>query len=217
VGDSRECGEANSDPDKTASMLIIDAPTDVPGAPPVPPGFSIRGTTADAGVLEMGSNKALVAGGIGLGAAIAGGLALAQGGDLSYKGPEPFVEAPGIAFVTSQPPPGSTLSLSGGEIAIQLRIFTPRAIPGARIIGELHMRGFGNFCLTLSGAQDLEAGRTETAVIRGSTQPSGGGTCNARVPLEQLRVRVVGADGLGGFATGFPPLNHLSVTYQVTN
>ena len=97
------------------------------------------------------------------------GSAGATGGDTPYQGPEPFVEGPGIGFITSEPPPGSTLSLSGGEIAIQLRIFTPRAIPGARITGDLHIRSFGVSCLILRGVQDLAAGRTETVVIRGST------------------------------------------------
>ena len=216
-GDPTACAEAAADPDRVASVLIIDTPTNVPGAPPVPPGFSIRGTTADAGVLEMGSSKALVAGGLALGAAVAGGVAWANNSDLSYKGPKPFVEAPGIAFVMSEPPPGSTLSLSGGEIVMQLHVYSPQAITGARIAGELAIGGFSSGCLTLQGVQDLAAARTETVVIRGTTQPLGGASCDTRVPLSELRVRVVEANGLGGFRTGLAPLVHLRVTYHVTN
>jgi thioredoxin-like negative regulator of GroEL len=208
-----ECAEASEDSGEVSSILIIDTPADVADPPPVPPGFSIRGTTADVGVLEMGPNKALIAGGVVLAGAVAGAATLGRS-DGDYSGPHPFEDGPGIALVASEPPDGGTLSLNGGELVLRLRLFSPQAIPGAVIVAELAHSGFGAVCIRLTGTQDLPAGREQEAVIRGPTLPASA-SCDTRTPLNQLRVRVTEPSGLGGFRTGIPPLSHLPVFFHL--
>ena len=206
-----ECAEAAEDPDKVASVLIIDPPRDVSDPPPVPPGFSIRGTTADVGMLEIGKNKALLAGGVALAGVAAVAVAAASQPPGEYEGPHPFEDGPGVEFVTSDPPPGSTLSLSSGHIAIQLNLFSPQPMPGARIRAELALSQNGGPCIVVQTHHDLPGGRTESVVVSGPILRNE--LCNIRFPLEVLRVAVVEADGIGGFRTGIPPLRHLTVRY----
>jgi Tfp pilus assembly protein PilF len=211
-----DCPEAAADSKEAAAVLIVEPPRDVADAAPVPDGFSIRGTTADMGVLEIGSKKALLFGGAALAGAAAAGVALFKSPEQSYDGPMPFEDLPGIAFVNSDPPPGSTLLLRGGTISVELQVYSLQTLPGARITAEL-VQGFASFggaCIALQGTHDLAAGITTSVVLSGPTTPIGGG-CDTRVPIEQMRVWVVGSDGLGGFRTGIPPLNHIRVHYDL--
>ncbi|MCG6926384.1 MAG: tetratricopeptide repeat protein [Acidobacteria bacterium] len=212
-----ECAEASVDSKDAGGVLIIDKPRDIADAEPVPHGFSIRGTTADVGILEISSHKALVAGGAALAGAAAAGIALARNSGEGYDGPKPFEDLPGVEFVGSNPPPGSTLSLSGGTLSVELRVYSLQTLPGARITADLAPGGSGAAapCFTLEGTHDLESGRTVAVVISGPTVPTFG-ECDVRVPIEQMRVRVVGSNGLGGFRTGVPPLSHLRVLYNLT-
>ena len=148
VGDASECPENAEDSDEVGSVLIIDKPRDVADAAAVPRGFSIRGTTADAGALEVGANKALIYGGIGLAGAVGVGVAVASGDPGGYEGPQPFVEGPGISLETTTPPSGSTLSLSQGQLVVQLGIFSPEEMPGARIQADL-LQANGGVCIRL--------------------------------------------------------------------
>ena len=209
-----ECAEASADLAEAGGVLIIDVPRDIADAPPVPPGFSIRGTTSDVGMLEIGMNKALIAGGVALAAAAGTGVAAASKPPQEYSGPRPFVDAPGVEFVTSDPPPGSTLSLSGGQIAIQLLVYAPQSMPGASIRAELAMSDNGGPCIVVGTHQDLAAGRKESVVVSGPTLRNE--NCSIGSPLEVLRVVVIEADGIGGFRTGYPPLRNLRVLYHVT-
>lgn len=210
------CAEDAADSDVVGSVLIVDKPRDVANAPPVPKGFSIRGTTGDAGALEMGQNKALVWGGVGLAAAIAGGVVVASQGGGPYAGPQPFSEAPGISLVATDPPSGSTLSLSGGQVSVQLNVYAVEAMPGAIIVAELtHGNGNGNGCISLTKSQDLPAGQTTAVLLSGPTTPSGGAFCDTRLPIESIAVRVNNANGLGGFQTGISPLGHFRVFFDL--
>lgn len=88
---------------------------------------------------------------------------------------------------------------------------------GARITALLSGPSFNSAssCIILESTQDLEARRSESVVLSGPTQPNGG-VCDTRVPLEEIKVRVVPANGLGGFRTGMAPLHHLRVQYYFT-
>lgn len=211
-GSLAECAEASSDPTDAGSVLVVSVPPGASEDDPVPPGFSIRGTTADIGVLEMRSKRALLAGLLGLGGAAAGALAMTSGGPTEYSGPRPFEDAPGLAFVSSTPPLGSTLSLTSGFITMELRVFSTHTMAGARITATLHVAGVSSHCISISGVHDLEAGRTTSIVIGGPTRRDGS-YCPIGTPLEELRVRVTESTGLGGFLTGVPGLPHLRVSY----
>ena len=50
-----------------------------------------------------------------------------------YAGPQPFEDLPGIEFVGSNPPPGSTLSLSSGTISLELRLYSLETMAGANV------------------------------------------------------------------------------------
>jgi tetratricopeptide (TPR) repeat protein len=210
-----DCAEAATDSEEAGGVLIVDVPRDVAEAPPVPPGFSIRGTTADIGVLELGSNKSLIAGGIAAGGAVAAGIAVASQPPEPYSGPQPFVEANGVAFLSSDPPPGSTLSLSNGFLALRLDVFSVKTLTGARITADLiQTAGPDARCFVLEGSHDLPAGQRQTVVLSGPTLPDND-FCTTDRPITEIRVRVVGGDGFGGFHTGIAPLNHLRVEYFV--
>ena len=211
--DEAECAEAGLDSDEVGSVLIIDKPKGVADAPPVPRGFSIRGTTADVGALEVGANKALVYGGIGLGAAIAGGVVVASQAGGPYAGPQPFSEAPGVSLESIDPPSGSTLSLSHGQITVQLGVFSMEDMPGARIEAEL-VQSHGGTCIVLNTSQDLPPSRTVSVVLAGPTTPAFG-PCDTRFPIEAIRVRVLSAEGLPRIQTGVPPLSHLRILFNL--
>jgi hypothetical protein len=217
VADEREkCGEAATDLEEPGGVLIVDIPRDVGDAPPVPPGFSIRGTANDVGVLEIGSNKSLIFGGIAAAGAVVAGVAVASKEAEPYAGPQPFEDLPGIEFVSSNPPPESTLSLSSGTLSLHLRVYSLETMMGATVTADLAAPSFNSSsCIILSGTHDLRARENETVVLTGPTQPNGG-FCDTRVPLEEIRVRVVPASGLGGFRTGIAPLHHLRVLYYIT-
>jgi tetratricopeptide (TPR) repeat protein len=214
--DPEDCPEASADPRDADAVLIITTPTDVVDAPPVPPGFSIRGTTADMGVLEIGAKKSLIAGGVALAGATAAGIAVASRPQDGYAGPKPFADGPGVAFVASNPPPESTLSLSSGSLSLDLRIYSPQTILGARIIAELAEEGRAlSSCIVLETSSDLRGGQPQSVLLSGPTVPNGG-WCDTRVPLDQIRVRVLRDDGSESFRTGMPPLHHLRVLYYLT-
>ncbi len=216
VDKMEECAEAAADSKEAGGVLIVDVPRDIADPPPVPPGFSIRGTANDIGVLEIGKNKALIAGGVALAGVAAYGIAAASKPPEAYVGPEPFVDSPGIAFVASNPPPGSTLSLSSGTLSLELRIYSPETLMGAKIVAQLAASAFSSAsCIVLRGTHDLQGGRAESVVLSGPTQPTGG-NCDTRVPLEHIWVRVTAAGGIGGFGTGNVPLRHLDVVYYIT-
>ena len=52
-------------------------------------------------------------------------------------------------------------------------------------------------------------------VLSGPTFTRGG--CDTRVPIEQMFVRVLRADGLGGFRTGLPPLLPIPILFDLTD
>ncbi len=211
--DESACPEAAEDSDEVATVLIIDKPKDVADAPPVPPGFSIRGTTADIGALELGSNKALILGGAALAGGVAAGIVVANQAGGAYTGPQPFSEAPGISLETIDPPSGSTLSLSGGQVTVQLGVFSTEEIPNALIVAELAHSNAP--CIRLSTTRDLPAGQRVSVILAGPTIPAGDGFCDTRLPLEEMWVRVTNANGLGGFRTGLPPLGHLRILFNL--
>jgi tetratricopeptide (TPR) repeat protein len=216
VKKAADCAEAALDTKEAGGVLIVDIPRDVADAPPVPPGFSIRGTANDIGVLEIGSNKSLILGGIAAAGAVAAGVAVASQPAEPYSGPQPFEDLPGVDFVSSDPPPESTLSLSGGFISIVLSMYAVEDMPGATVTVELASPSFNSSsCIILTTTHDFVARRRDSVVVSGPTQPNGG-FCDTRVPLEEMRVRAVPASGLGGFRTGRAPLSHLRVMYHIT-
>lgn len=117
------CGEMQLSPSLAdASGLIVEKP---PGASPkatgVPPGFSGRGTVWGIGAFDWSPRTTFwVTGGM----LTAGGVAVA-----ALKGQESGHEAaPAPVFLfrisirSSAPPPGSTISLSGGSLAMRLTV-----------------------------------------------------------------------------------------------
>lgn len=216
AGDATACSEDAEDSDEVGNVLIIDKPRTVANAPPVPRGFSIRGTTGDAGALEVGSNKALIYGSLALAGGVAVGVAVANQAGGAYTGPKPFSEAPGISLETTTPPSGSTLALSGEQmVSVQLGVFSTEELPGARIEAELVHGPNSAPCIHLRTNQDLPAGRTTSVVLAGPTVPAGAGFCDTRLTLGWVRVTVTNAGGLGGFRTGIPPLGHLRIMFNL--
>lgn len=208
----QHCPNWNSVAVSSASGLIVEAPAGSKGRP-VPRGFSTRGTIADAGQFEISPGIALAA------AALVGGGAASLGLSQSKKEKpgvppvgEPFVSGPGIAFLGSSPPPGSTLSRSSGSLAIQLRIFSPEGVTGAVITTAFFTQSTLVPCLLLTTRHDLAASQTEIVVVSGPTRLETG--CSARFALTRLTVSVARADQRTLFETGQPGIPHIPITFE---
>jgi hypothetical protein len=146
---------------------------------------------------------------------VAAGVAVASQAGGAYTGPQPFSEAPGISLEATDPPSGSALSLSHGQVTIQLGVFATKDLPGARIEAEL-VQSHGGTCIVLNTHQDLPASRTVSVVVSGPTTPAFG-PCDLRFPIEEIRVRVINSQGFLQFQTGYPPLWNLKVAYDLVD
>jgi len=112
---------------------------------------------------------------------------------------------------TLHPSPGP----SSGSLSLELRIYSPQTIMGARIIAELAEEGRAlSSCIILEASSDLPGGQAESVVLSGPTVPNGS-WCDTRVPIDEIRVRVVTGDGFESFRTGIPPLHHRKVLYHI--
>ena len=150
-----------------ASAILVEPPQ---GRKPslVPQGFSARGVVGDSGQFEMSTAKGLGA------AALVGGAGVAAALGAAEKEPnrvlpvgEPFVTGPGIEFVSSQPPPGGTISSSGGFLALELRIFSPDEVPNALVTATLFTSVGLAPCLLFSSRHDLPARQAVAVTVNG--------------------------------------------------
>lgn len=197
-----------------ASGLLVEPP---PSRKPalVPAGFSTRGVVGAIGQFEMSTPLALGAAGVlgGLGIVAVQAKAGEEFEGLPAVG-EPFVSGPGIAFVGSDPPPGSSLS-PGGSLALQVRVFSPSDVPGAEITASLYTQNFPfAACLIFQSRQDLRGGRSEIVTVAGPVQRQTG--CGAgHDVIGQLRVAVTDAATRPLFETGQTGIPHIPVSYQI--
>ena len=214
VDDREACANKTSEFLASASGLLVEPP---PGrkTAPVPSGFSSKGVVGDIGQFEISTPVAVGA------AAVLGGAAVAVARANSEKEFEtapavgvPFVTGPGIAFVGSTPPPGSTLSLSSGTLTLQLQVFSPNEVPGAIITASLYEPQSSGPCYGFTTTRDLPAGRTEVVTL-GGPLAAARLPCRPGVTIIQLRVAVTTSASAPLFETGQTGIPNIPVSYDL--
>lgn len=179
-----------------SAKVIIHVPTGYK-VPLVPSGFSGRGTLR-AGEEKLGvfpnmslTTALLAAGAVGAGA-VAVGLSVAN--PPSPPG-VPGTLAPGrpqgtVTLLASSPPPGSTISLSSGSLALSLRIAADQDVPPGTVKAELlHFSPKQLSCAFLSSPYaGFRGGMPQDVTVSGHLFNEG--VCGASFSTEWLEVSV---------------------------
>jgi tetratricopeptide (TPR) repeat protein len=198
-----------------ASGLLVEPPVGRKAAL-VPAGFSSRGVVGHIGQFEMSAPLALGAAGVlgGLGVAAVNAKSSEEFAGVPAVG-EPFVSGPGIAFVASDPPPGSMLS-PGGSLALQLRVFSPSDVPGAQVTASLYgQRLVSSACLMFQAALNLSGGRSDVVTVAGRVQRQYGSCGSGNDLIDELRVAVTDSTTRPLFETGQAGIPHIRVSYEI--
>jgi len=208
---------ANPARSRKKADLAVTAPL---GAPRAPAGF-VEPPPRE-GVVVTGTTKGIF--GFGPAASLAGALAVAGAGVAvaviastgTDKPPtrEPQMELPGVTFLASTPPEGSTLRLGRDILDITLRVVSPEAVTGVPIL-ELFQSPGGPVCATslTRGQVFLSAGFGQNVSLQVASPTL---ACGGRLEVGFARLRLVGIfNGQGVFQTGTGGIPDLAVRYSV--
>jgi Tfp pilus assembly protein PilF len=221
VDQPEECAGKKTDAVASATGIVVEAPPAArPNAKPrpVPAGFSTRGTVGDVGQFEMGPVMAIGAGAALAGAAVAGAMAAGKkepatpttttipvrpdlGGD--------------IQLLSSNPPPGGTISLTGTVVSMAFRAVSPYAVPAGPVrVVFSRSSSFFNECATLTGEHpDLRANEPLTLTVSGRIAAEA--QCGDQFSVRLLRVFFQQAGGPQVLQTGNGFIPDLIVNYDV--
>jgi hypothetical protein len=178
-----------------SAKVIMHVPTGYK-VPPVPGGFSVRGTLRT-GEERLGifphmslTTALLAAGAVGAGA-VAVGLSVAKPTNMNQGT---------VTLLDSTPPPGSTISLSSGSLVVNLRVVTTQdVLPGPVLLSLLRANQTpGSLsppqsCVSLTSAlrPGFAAGTPQNVSFSGL----GGSSCSAPFTVSEARLILQGRQG----------------------
>jgi hypothetical protein len=174
-----------------SGRVITHVPTGYK-VPAVPGGFSVRGTLRageeEVGVFpHMSLTAALLGAGVVGAGVVAVGLAVAKPTNANLGA---------VTLLDSNPPPGSTISLNGGSLMVNLRLITTRDVwPGPLILTLEGSQGPGSPypCVSLSSAPlpGFAAGSPQNVSVSGLSSSS----CPAPFTVREGRLVLPGKQG----------------------
>ena len=182
VATAAEC-EAESSA-SVGTPIVVTVPEGAPLVPPVPVGLSPAGVVA--AQEKPRSNTALkIAGGaaiVAIGAAVAAGTAASS----SDEPDEELFTVPGFSFDRTVPTPGSTISVTQGDLQVFVRMAFEPALP-ITIVWQVELASSLGVCARMGG------------VFPGAQRPVGlifsnpitvTGTCGTTFEVSALRVAI---------------------------
>jgi hypothetical protein len=196
VADPDACRDGGVAESVSFAEVVVDVPPGAPLAPPVPPGFSPIGASAAATApARKGGHKGLVLALAAAGVAGTGAALLAGHQDKSVPQPQA-----GISFENSDPPPGSTVSVSRTAFALALGIVLPESPPLVTVRARLYSSASPTrACGTMRDTFPAPGFASYDVILRGfETASPCGPVDRVQIWLEDDQGQVVLATGSAG-------------------
>jgi hypothetical protein len=126
---------------------------------------------------------------------------------------DPVMENPGVYFIESSPPPGSTVRLNQ-SLHVVIRLVAPQDM-NVQVSVELRSSPSGPVCAILpTGGQSLKAFIGQNVVM--NVQPSLTGACGSSFEVSSIRVQLLDFGGRMRYGTGTAEVPDLAVRYIFT-